>query len=418
MPAPSVQVESLEQYEPKPNGSPISPQDGDGERECQPNRVEESLAKLLEGTPLLEVANTLGEYLGIGCDFLSFLLFLSNAAGRMSIPVNLSIYSDSPGSDQMIADRIANIVPDGLKQVDTIGEFRILKDLEFKGPRVVLIRNDCEALFQYACRASCQDVSKGGAAPSLWLLTDRNSKRPLVGVTLGVLASQGPRMLTGFGHSFCGPADAPPDEARENLEELLSRLMPPKNLTCAFQDRIRAEVRPEEMVIFNRVLRVFTALRIGWIHRKNEQAPSGKFQILIDDYRLSRDFLTSLPLAPLDSSASAYAIETAEVLYQATEANAGYQKEAPDHSPLGRKLFTRRDAQKITGLSYNSVKTHLSELEDAGILESTVIPVERERGKQIHFRFLEGRAPPFGLSSPYQDLPPAERIAADCTRLQ
>jgi len=225
--------------------------------------VEESLAKLLEGTPLLGLANTLGEHLGVGCDFLSMLLFLSTAAGRMSIPVNLSIYSDSPGSDQMIADRIANIVPDGLKQVDTIGEFRILKDLEFKGPRVVLIRNDCDALFQYACRASCRDVSKGGAAPSLWLLTDRNSKRPLVGVTLGVLASQGPRMLTGFGHSFCGPVDGPSDKAWQNLEKLLSRLQPPQHLICAFQDRIRAEVRPEEMVVFNRVLRVFAALRIS-----------------------------------------------------------------------------------------------------------------------------------------------------------
>jgi len=172
------------------------------------------------------------------------------------------------------------------------------------------------------------------------------------------------------------------------------------------------------MVIFNRVLRVFAALRIGWIDRDDEQVSSEKSQILIDDYRLSREFLTSLPLAPVDSSASAYAIETAEALYDATEGAPGYQQTVPGCSDLGQKVFTRRRAQEITGLSYNSVKSHLSELEDAGILESTVIPGKRERGKQIYFRFLEGRAPPFGLSSPYQDLPSPERIAADCTGLQ
>lgn len=419
MSAPIAQVEGQGPYEPTSNGSQGSPQVGDGsDGESGPIRVEESLAKLLEGSPLLGVANTLGEHLGIGCDFLSLLLFLSNAAGRMSIPVNLSIYSDSPGSDQMIADRIHGIVPEELRQVDTVGEFRALKDLNFRGPRVVLIRNDWRTLFEYACRLSCQDVSKGFAPPSLWHITDLNRIRPLVGMTLGIFASQGPRLLTGFGHSFCGLVDAPSDKARQNLERLLSRLKPPRELACPFQDHIRAEVRPEDMVIFNRVLRVFAALRIGWIHRADEQAPSGQFEILIDDYRLCRDFLTSLPLTPVDSTTSAYAIETANAVYEATEANADYQEVVPDHSPLGRKVFTRRYAQKITGLSYNSVKSHLDELEDAGILESTVIPARRERGKQIYFRFLEGRAPPFGLSSPYQALPQPERIAADCTRLQ
>jgi hypothetical protein len=92
-----------------------------------------------------------------------------------------------------------------------------------------------------------------------------------------------------------------------------------------------------------------------------------------------------------------------------------YQLSLPDYSQLGNKLFTRQKAVECVGLCYNAVKSHLRELEEEGILTSTRATAERGRGRDIFFSFTKGRAPPFRVRSPFDELPELDGIAPDCT---
>ena len=58
-----------------------------------------------------------------------------------------------------------------------------------------------------------------------------------------------------------------------------------------------------------------------------------------------------------------------------------------------------------TEYGYNTVKKHLQELEDDGIVVSTVAENNRDHGRQIHFRFADGRVPPFRWKNPFENLP-------------
>jgi DNA-binding transcriptional ArsR family regulator len=170
------------------------------------------------------------------------------------------------------------------------------------------------------------------------------------------------------------------------------------------------------MVVVNRLLRVVAALRVACLYHGKSCAEIGEFAIPLADYGLTRSFLMGLAITPTHSSLSPYAVDTAEILYKAIVLNANYQLTVPSHSELGKKLFTRRDAEQITGLSYNTVKSHMSELEDEGILESTRVESKREKGKQIFFRF--NGHPPFGVAALYKRLPSQDTIAADDSGLQ
>jgi hypothetical protein len=382
------------------------------------DRVEPTLAEALGGSRVLEIAESLGGYLGTGCDVLSMALLLSRAAGRMGLPFNLAIYSDNPGADCLIADRIANVLPEGLQRADTIKQFRALADSGFADSEVVLIRSLHDNLFRYACEASCRDTSTGNWAPSLWLIADARSDRPALGPTLPILAAQIERSLRGFGHHYVGPGDEPNTPHRDFLRRLLLELRPRRALPCPFQEQIRADIRPDEMLVFNRVLRVFAALRVEALYSESQHVRSRDLSILIEDYKAAKSFLATLAVSPIHSTLSPYSVETGELLYDAIVANEGYQQTVPSLSHLGRKLFTRRDALQITGLSYNTVKSHLTELEGEGILESTVVPAKRERGRQIYFRFRPSSSPPFGTENPYGRLPEPDEIEGDCSRLQ
>jgi DNA-binding transcriptional ArsR family regulator len=79
--------------------------------------------------------------------------------------------------------------------------------------------------------------------------------------------------------------------------------------------------------------------------------------------------------------------------------------ELPDLSVYGPKWFTRGNAMDWTDLSYNTVKKHLRQLEEEGLLRSTVAQNNREQGRQIHFQFVDNRAPPFAWKNPFEGLP-------------
>lgn len=380
--------------------------------------VEPTLAETLDGSRLLEIAESLGAYLGTGCDALSMALFLSRAGGRMGLPFNLAIYTDNPGADCLIADRIANILPEGHQRADTIKQFRALVDSGFADSEVVLIRSLHDSLFRYASEASCRDTSTGNWAPSLWLIADAQSDRPILGPTLPILAAQIERSLRGFGHHYVGPREEPRTSQRDFLRRLLLELRPQRALHCPFQKQIRADIRPDEMLVFNRLLRVLSALRVEALYSENQHVRPEDLGVLIEDYRVAKGFLARLAVSPIHSRLSPYSVGTGELLYDAVVANDDYQQTVPSLSHLGQKLFTRNDAQQITGLSYNTVKSHLAELEDEGIIESTVVSARRERGRQIYFRFHRCNSLPFETENPFSRLPDKIEIEGDCSRLQ
>ena len=94
----------------------------------------------------------------------------------------------------------------------------------------------------------------------------------------------------------------------------------------------------------------------------------------------------------------------AEAIYDAIH---GAKKgiELPDLSQHKATWFTRQDAIGWTKLGYSTVKQHLRDLEEEGLVQSTVAQNNRECGKQIHFRIVDGRTPPFERRNPFEGLP-------------
>jgi hypothetical protein len=153
------------------------------------------------------------------------------------------------------------------------------------------------------------------------------------------------------------------------------------------------------MLVFERLLRVLVALRITPTDTRSEHQ-----EILPADYHAARALLTCLPLTPVDRELSPQALQTAMTVYEALQGE-DTQLALPDLSKDGHKWFTRTDARTWTELGYNTVKKHLHELEGEGILMTTIAENNRERGRQIHYRFAEGRAPPFEWTNPFVGLP-------------
>jgi hypothetical protein len=132
--------------------------------------------------------------------------------------------------------------------------------------------------------------------------------------------------------------------------------------------------------------------------------------IEIADYRCARALLTNLPLTPIGTSVSPRALDVADVIYEALKDN-NYQRSVPDHSKEGNKWFRRAEAVNWTGLSYTVVKSHLAELEDEGLLRSTIAETDRRQGREIHYRFNESRAPPFAWRNPFVSLPTLDELS-------
>ena len=82
----------------------------------------------------------------------------------------------------------------------------------------------------------------------------------------------------------------------------------------------------------------------------------------------------------------------------------------PDRSAEGSKWFRRGEAVRWTGLGYTAVKAHLAELEGEGLIRSTVGPDDRKQGREIYYRFLDSRAPPFTWRNPFDSLPTADEL--------
>jgi hypothetical protein len=366
----------------------------------------------LRAHPVYTLADILARYVGVERDLVQFVEFLSLAAGRMVMPVNLDIQTDRITVDLFIANRILDLRYEHVARVDTHRQFRDLERAEFHlsglaknpystaspdAPRplaAVLVRGNHRFLNREVSEYTARLLGGDFSLPSLWRVSDLASGLPPLPACLRVQGSRVYRGLDEFGEAFAGYRGCTEELS---LGWLLESLPIQPSYRCPFRPRYRGKAEPEMMLLFERLLTAFVALRL-------ELAANTPREVTEEDYAAVRALLTNLPLTAQDRNLPPQALATAnvafEMLRQPREGIA-----LPDLSEHGQRWFTRHDAVRWTRLGYNTVKSHLEALEGEGILRSTVAQNNRERGRLIHFRFAEGRAPPFGWENPFLGLP-------------
>ncbi len=366
----------------------------------------EALVDAIGTHPLRHVVDQLDIHVHVGCDAVTLSTFLILAAAHINQPLNLIISSDNTGADRVLTDKVVGLSSEEIAHVDNIGQFRTLANQGFQGFRAVLIRDLHPTLYRFAL--GCQCVAPTGAIwqPSIFLLTDEALRHPCIGPTLPLRPDWDDRTYTGFGHCFAAPRESQVVDSLRRILEWLE-LTPP--IHCSFERRITASMRPDEMVVVNRLMNTVAAIR-GYLRNIVED----QLLVMIEDYAVTRALLQLLPVMSVHDGLSPHAAESANTIYQAV-CDPHHQLTVPDRSAEGRKLFTVSQAQAWTALSYNGVKKHINQLEDSGILTSSVMRANRRQGKQIFYRFCEGGRPPFGRINPYLQLPTPEDIERDLT---
>lgn len=350
----------------------------------------------LQNHAVYEVINDLSSYLRMPRDWIASAELLSLGAGRMAMPFNLDIASDQWTLDLNIADRIACILPGAVVPIDTYREFRNEEQANFSGRAVLWFRRDYRKLHHDLTTFLTRAPDSSECAPSLWRIRPDFIEPTADSATLRLIASAADRNLDGFAVSFASAAGCPAH--RERLKRVLETLCPRTNYPCAFRDRLTGVLAPANMLIFERLLQVFANVRR--VRTDFEGEPS----ITQEDYAATRTFLVNLPLVPVDRVIKARTLQAAEQIYVAVHAD-NYQLALPDQSDAGHHWFTRSHVAKWSGFGYTTVKNLLYELEDDGLLISTVDRNNRQHGRIIHYRFAENRLPPFGWRNPFTALP-------------
>jgi len=367
----------------------------------------------LKTHPVYAITDSLSEYMGVEKDLIQLVEFLSLAAGRMVMPINLDVQTDQVAVDLHLANRILDLRHGHVARVDTHRQFRALEQGEFllrgpltvnylKGPdedlrplATVLVRGNHRFLHREVSEYTARLLGSDFTLPSIWRITDILSTLPPVPTTLRLQACQACRELDDFGHAFAGYRCL---AVEDKLAELIESLPVQPVYPNAWRRHYRGKTQPEMMLVFERLLAVFVALRV-LLPNATDKRP----EVLLEDYQALRAMLNLLPLVPLDRELTPQALLTGETVYKAVHESTK-RLELPDLSQHGEKWFTRLDAMYWTDLGYNTVKKHLRELESEGIVTSTVAENNRERGKQIHYRFLD-REPPFEWRNPFERLP-------------
>lgn len=390
--------------QPVPGDKPDCADEGATEAIGEEHNAVSDPLRPLKAHPVYSIIDSLVAYMGVEKDLIQLAEFLSLGAGRMVMPINLDILTDYVAVDLYLANRILDLCHENVARVDTHRQFRALEQAEYlDGPdenlrplAAILIRGNHRLLHREVSEYTARLLGADFNLPSLWRISDLLSSLPPVPSTLRLQATQANRNLDDFGSSFAGYRYLP---AENDLARLIESLPIQPRYKCPFRPQYRGKTRPEMMLVFERFLAVFVSLRINI-----PGATDKRLEILPDDYRAVRALLTCLPLVPLDRELSPQALMTGEAIYEA--AHRGHERiELPDLSQYGAQWFTRGDAMRWTDLGYNTLKKHLGELEGEGIVLSTLAQNNRERGRQIHFRFADGRAPPFEWKNPFEGLP-------------
>jgi hypothetical protein len=350
----------------------------------------------LKDHAVYEVANILASYLGIERDWICLAEFLSLAAGRMAIPINLEVVSDQCAVELMIADRVCNIVPGKCSPIDTHKSFLAAEHVGFEDKYVLVCRRDYPKLHQdiVSFMAKAPDTSDG--APSVWRIHETMISTRKNAPTLRLIAVSADRNLDQVARSFSSIAGE--QVHRRLLNDLIETLCLRTDYRCSFRTEFSGSIAPANMVIVERLLQVFANIR------RYQSEFRGASRVTPHDYEAVRNFLVNLPLVPIDRVVSGLSIETATVVYEKVN-ESSYQLELPDRSKQGHRWFTRRNVADWANMGYTTAKKRLDELEGDGLIESTVKTLDREHGREIFYRFADGRAPPFDWSNPFTALP-------------
>ena len=350
----------------------------------------------LQQHPVYQLVDDLTSYLRIGPDWIAFAELLSLAAGRMAMPINLDIASDQWTLDLNIADRIACIVQGAVVPIDTYKAFRAEEEADFSGRSVLLSRRAYPKLHDDLVGFMARAPDSLKSAPSIWRIRPGYAEPTVDTPTLRLIASAADRNLDGFAASFASAVGNPVH--RERLREVIETLCQRANYRCSFRDRLSGIIAPTSMLVLERMLQLFANIRQLKADFRGERV------ITADDYEAVRFVLVNLPLVPVDRVIAAQTLKTAEQIHAGVHAD-GYQLALPDQSNAGHRWFTRNHVAKWSDLGYTTIKKHLQELEDDGLLVSTVDRNNRQHGRIIHYRFAENRAPPFGWNNPFAALP-------------
>ena len=351
----------------------------------------------LRNHPVFGVAQLLAGHLGVERSLLYLIEFLSLAGGRMVAPINLEILTGDMTADLFTVNNMLELAHARIARVDTHKQFRGLERQQFKGLAIILVRGTHPSMFRDFTECMARIPLGDSALPSLWRISNDPTPRPPVSTTLRLHTEQMSRSFRGFGRKYVVATTA--NESTE-LKNLIERLPVNPEYPCKFRAEFESDLCPDIGLILERVLLTVAAVRVR-LPGSHDTSP----EILRSDYVAARALLTNLPLTPADRQVSPSALKTAEAVYGQVIKDVHYQLSLPDLSAEGNKWFNRNSVLDWLDLSYNSVKKHLEELEQEGILLSTVARSDRKRGVEIHYKFAPAAEPPFGWINPFEVLP-------------
>jgi hypothetical protein len=351
----------------------------------------------LRAHPLTCLADWLATYTGVDRNLIQLMEMLSLAGGRMGCPLHLDVRSDDLAADLHLANRILDLGEKAVAKVDSLSCFRKLEQQGLGQLYVVQVLARGGSLFRDITSRLARS-SPIGTLPSVWRIDDQADGPPAPGA-LCLMTIEAERDLCRFGSTYATSGFSPQaSEASKNLIDFLKRLSNTPASPCPFNVSHAARLTPENSLILERVLQVFAASRAAL----SSEAHTGS--VSSEDYNAVRALLCELPLTPAARSIPPAAVATAETIFEhATDP--AHQLSLPGHSNQGTSWFTREDAKNWTGLSYNTVKKNLRHMEEDGLVQSTVAETNRQRGRTIHFRFVQNCSPPFTIRNPFEVLP-------------
>jgi hypothetical protein len=189
----------------------------------------------LRSHPAFVVADLLAQHVGVERDLILFAEFVSLAAGRMVLPINIEIHTDEWAADLFIANRILDLLPDHVVRIETYKQFVSLERNGFENCAAVLIRGKEPSIFRECSEYTARLVGSECRQPSLWRVSDRSLALPAVASGLRLMTGQAVRNLDGFGHACACRNRSTPEGA--SLRSLLLQLPEQCDYPCQFRDR-------------------------------------------------------------------------------------------------------------------------------------------------------------------------------------
>lgn len=256
--------------------------------------VSRPLCNTLIKHPLGELAQLLGTYLKIGCDIISLSLFLWRIAARIGLPFLLELISDSLSADGLIADCILTLLPRQIVHARAVKEIHELAEAHFQECEVMVITRLHENLYRRACEVANQDINSQGSVPGILTITDERPRPLPVGPVISIITNQAERLLKGFGQRYSTVDDEEHQVASTRLRALLKNMGLKNRLSCPFEDHIVAELRPEEMLVTQRLMRTIAALRVCWMDVQGQTLTPQERMCTVDDYAVATRHLNSI----------------------------------------------------------------------------------------------------------------------------